>query len=370
VARRKQGKKKLRSTARRGRSPIDLGQMVVHPTHRKGEVLARRYRIEGLLGSGGTSDVYLVFDPSTETWVVAKQLNPGASQHPELRARFLAEGRGLLELDERGIVRILDCVEAEGERPFLVMELLIGEPLSALLKRQLELPPLTALLIARAAAQGLLAAHDAGIVHRDIKPDNIYLLGPPGEPFGAKIIDFGMAKLPDRNGTSGVHTVLGTVEYMAPEQVMADPVDARTDIYGFGIVLFRLFTGQLPFEADGGIDLLSHQLFSPIPPPSWICETIDPDIETVIVRATRKHPDNRYLSVSELLADLDAIGTSSPPAWRPLLVDPDVYQPQNEKGREVAVLLAERYSTIAPPLFQEGEVSDSGAEAPFDPKAV
>ncbi len=351
-------------------APLELGGMVVHPTHRRGELLGQRYRIDGLLGSGGTSDVYLVFDRVRDERVVAKQLNAGASQNPELRSRFLAEGRGLLGLHDPGIIQIMDCVEAEGERPFLVMELLIGEPLSALQKRQRELPVPTALLIARAAAKGLLAAHEAGIVHRDIKPDNIYLLGPPGEPFGAKIIDFGMAKLPDQNGTSGVHTILGTVEYMAPEQVMADPVDGRTDIYGFGIVLFRLFTGQLPFEADGGIDLLSHQLFSPIPPPSWICETIDPDIETIIVRATRKHPDNRYVNVAALLADLEAIGTSSPPVWRPLLVDPDVYQPRNEKGREVAVLLAERYSTIAPPIFQEGEGDDSGAKVPFDPKAV
>jgi serine/threonine-protein kinase len=195
------------------------------------------------------------------------------------------------------------------------------------------------------------------VVHRDIKPDNLFLLGPANDPFCVKIIDFGMAKIPQSNGSSGVNTVLGTVEYMAPEQVMADPVDARTDVYGLGILLFRLFTGQLPFESPEGMELLTFQLFSPVPRTSWICDDLCPWLEQVVARATCKHPDNRHQSMTELIAELDTalapLRSEPEPLFLP--VEPDVYEPRNPKGREVAGLLAERYQSIAPPGFGASE---------------
>ena len=153
----------------------------------------------------------------------------------------------------------------------------------------------------RHAAAGLLAAHRAGIVHRDVKPDNLFLLGPLGEPYALKVIDFGMAQSAS-GSTQSKGLLLGTVQYMAPEQIVADPVDARTDVYGLGVVMFRMFTGHLPYETDFHTDVLAHQLFSPTPPPSWLSDTIDPRIETVIVTAMRKHPENRYDFMQGLLA--------------------------------------------------------------------
>ncbi len=143
---------------------------------------------------------------------------------------------------------------------------------------------------------GLSPCIVAETVHRDIKPDNLFLVGPPGKPTGLKIIDFGMAQLPDNRHAigGGARFVVGTLQYMPPEQVLADPVDARADVYSLGIVMFRLFTGHLPFDVDAGLDMLGHQLLSPLPPIGWLNETVDPRLESIIVRATRKRPLNRY----------------------------------------------------------------------------
>lgn len=342
---------------RRGTKGLDPRHFGAQPTNRAGQFVGKRYRIEGLLGNGATANVYLAIDTRLGHNVVVKQLTPDGTQNEELRKRFLAEAEALADLRHPGIVRVLDFGAPDDERPYLVMEALVGETLASLLKRKPLLPIDVALVIARHTAQGLEAAHRAGLVHRDIKPDNLFLLGPLGDPFGVKIIDFGMAKIPHSNGSSGVHTVLGTVEYMAPEQVMVDPVDGRTDIYAFGIVMFRLFTGHLPFEAPAGLDLLSHQLFSPVPPASWIHEGIEPPIDALVTRATRKHPANRYASMQELMADLDVVLGICPggSANTALVVDPDVYEPYNEQGREVAKLLAKRYESIAPLRYGKSE---------------
>lgn len=321
------------------------------PCERAGQLVGRRYRLIGLLGHGATAGVYLALDTQLGTHVVVKQLAPQNETNEGLKERFLTEAQALAALQHPGVVRVLDYAAPHDERPYLVMEALVGETLAALLRRRPRLPSELALRIARCTAQGLAAAHAAGIVHRDIKPDNLFLLGTLGDPFGVKVIDFGMAKLPKGDGSSGVHTVLGTIEYMAPEQVTADPVDGRTDIYGFGIVLFRLFTGHLPFEAAEGYDLLCHQLLTPVPPPSWIDSAIEPYLNALITRATRKHPANRYPDMQALSSDLESQLINA----APLAVDPDVYAPDNEKGREVAQLLAERHAA----LLQEG---DQGTE--------
>jgi serine/threonine-protein kinase len=219
---------------------------------------------------------------------------------------MLREAEALRGIDHPNVVRVLDTGKTDGGTPYLVLEAVPGETLGDYLRRQGTPPFEVALTLVRQAAQGLAAAHRAGIVHRDVKPDNFLLLGPAGDPFGIKLIDFGMAKL-GSSGISGSHTILGTVEYMAPEQILAEAVDARTDVYAMGVVMFRLFTGHLPFETTQPADLLRHQLFSSLPPPSWLEEELDPRIERMIMTATRKNPANRYESMAGLLLDLDAI---------------------------------------------------------------
>lgn len=319
-----------------------------------------RYRLEGRVGEGATSDVYLALDLAARRAVVVKQLSVKGSESAEMRARFLREARAVSLIDHPSVVRVFDFGAPEDERPYLVMEALVGEPLSDLMARQGAFSPDLALVLCRHAAAGLAAAHLEGVIHRDIKPDNLFLVGPLGDPYGLKLIDFGMAKLAVSRGTSGSHLILGTMQYMAPEQIMVDPIDARTDVYGLGVVMFRLFTGHLPFDAVDSDVLLSHQLFSTMPPPSWLAEAIDPRIEAVIMRATRKHPDNRYPSMEALLLDLDRLvgfrGVATDELHHPpLAVTPDAYDPKNPEGRKVAQMLARRFGTVPPPSVSPWE---------------
>jgi eukaryotic-like serine/threonine-protein kinase len=232
--------------------------------------------------------------------------------------------------------------------PFLAMEALLGESLGEYVRRE-TIPLDTALILLRQAAAGLSAAHRAGIVHRDVKPDNFLLLGPPGEPYGLKVIDFGLAKLWDLTEESGAHNILGTAEYMAPEQILVEHVDERSDIYSLGVVMFRVFTGHLPFESVGQADLLRHQLFSTVPPPSWLNESLDPRIDQVVKTATRKCRENRYRTMDEVIADLEVLLGMDTRGLnpRPLSVAPDAYLPSTDTGREAATLLAEKFGKHA-----------------------
>jgi serine/threonine-protein kinase len=162
-------------------------------------------------------------------------------------------------------------------------------------------------------------------------------------------LDAGGAEGGPASGASGGHTILGTVEYMAPEQILAEPVDPRTDVYAMGVVMFRLFTGHLPFETSSPADLLRHQLFSPVAPPSWLDEGLDARIERMILTATRKNPENRYPSMQALVDDLDAlIGVSTDEVTAPPpRVAPDVYTPSTERGAEALAILAEKFGRYA-----------------------
>jgi serine/threonine-protein kinase len=339
----------------------------VSSTRRMGQLIDRRYLIEGLLGTGTTSNVYLCVDVETKQQVVVKQLTSNASTQEEIKKRFLSEAHALRELNHPNIVRVFNYGAPANERPYLVMEALCGESLKSLLLRRPKPTLELALLVVRQTALGLELAHRLNVVHRDIKPDNLFILGPIDDPFCVKIIDFGMAKIPQSNGSSGVNTVLGTVEYMAPEQVMADPVDARTDVYGLGMLLFRMLTGRLAFESEEGMELLTHQLFSAVPRTSWVCDHVSPSLEQVVAKATCKHPDNRFQSMGEFIQALDQAtkATSVDPEPLFLRIEPDVYEPQNPKGREVATLLAERYQSIAPPGF-ESQVPQESSHVEFE----
>jgi serine/threonine-protein kinase len=312
-------------------------------------VLGNRYQVHGYLTRGATARIYLAEDLLQNVPVAIKMLSPESIKSSELAQRMLLEADALRGIDHPNVVRVLDSGATGTGVPYLVLEALPGETLGDFLRRQGTPPFELALSLVRQAAQGLAAAHRAGVVHRDVKPDNFVLVGPNDEPFGLKLIDFGMAKLDGDGGTSGSHTILGTVEYMAPEQILAEPVDARTDVYAMGVVMFRLFTGHLPFDTSLPADLLRHQLFSYMPPPSWLEAELDPRIELMILTATHKHPDNRYASMQELLDDLDAmIGVSAKEvSVRQRSVTPDAYAPRTERGAEALAILAEKFGPYA-----------------------
>jgi serine/threonine-protein kinase len=320
------------------------------PSDIDGLVLAERYRIVGLLGTGATASVYLAEDTTTQTPVVVKSLFSRVASDPQVRERFLAGARAAMAVAHHAVARVLSVEEPAGESPYVVMEALHGEPLSDYLERHGPIPEPLVLVMAREVAGGLSAAHAMGIIHRDLKPGNLFVLEGDGPP-RVRIIDFGFAKDtrdPDATPAS-TNLVLGTAQYMAPEQVLADPVDVRTDVYGFGVVLFRLLTGHLPFDLDAGVDLFSHQIFSPAPPPSWLAEHIDPDLEQVILRCVRKHPENRYPSMQAVLDDLERIAAGANISELGLKREPDVYKPKNQMGRVAAETLAAHFGTDPPP---------------------
>lgn len=301
-----------------------------------------------LIGRGATADVYLVRDTVSGAEAVLKQLRPSAAANPELRSRFVLGARSAMRLLHPGVVRVLRVEEPALDPPYLIMEALWGESLADYLDRQGAMPQSLALKLAVDVAAGLAIAHEAGIVHGDVKPGNLYLVGPIGAPDSIKVIDFGLAtdfRHPASPSEPSREIVLGTAQYMAPEQVLADPIDARADIYGFGVVLFRLLTGYLPFDLDVCAALFSHQLYSPAPPLSWLVDTIDPRLEQVVLRCMRKHPENRYASMKMVMSDLETILHSGQEGNEPISVlplgqHPDVYYPKSKQGQEAARFLA------------------------------
>ncbi len=336
------------------RSPSTVG-FSLRPTQAVGVVIGRRYRVEGFLGEGGTAVVYLARDQDSGDLVVIKQMKPEIADSAELRARFLLEARALASVDHPGVVRVLDIDEPENESPFLTLEALRGETLGDYLKREGVMPVEESVRLIRDAVRALGAVHDAGIVHRDIKPDNLFLVGEIGSPSSIKVLDFGMARLSDEIYDEKSTSILGTAQYMAPEQILVEPVDARTDGYALGVVLFRMLTGHLPFEAHSKNDLLRHQLFSPVPPVSWLHEEVPVTLERIIHKATRKAPDARFPSMRELQEALDGLlGFEEPPNSRMLSTElpeanEDIYEPVSARGRHVASVLAAEFGIYSRP---------------------
>jgi eukaryotic-like serine/threonine-protein kinase len=318
-------------------------------SRRSGAVLAGRYQVRGFLERGAHARIYLAEDLTTGSPVALKILAPETALSAEFRIRLLREGQAMKAISHPNVATVIEAGETEEGVPFLAMEALLGESLGEYMRRE-AIPLDTALILLRQAASGLDAAHQAGIVHRDVKPDNFLLLGPPGEPYGLKVIDFGLAKLWDVAEVGGDSpNVMGTAEYMSPEQILVEPVDARSDIYSLGVVMFRVFSGHLPFESVGQADLLRHQLFSTVPPPSWLNEDLDARVDRVVQMATQKDRERRYASMSELIADLEVlIGMEGRELKaRSLSNAPDAYTPRTDLGREAATLLAAKFGEHA-----------------------
>jgi serine/threonine-protein kinase len=213
------------------------------------------------------------------------------------------------------------------------MEFLFGEPLGRYLAREDVLPGDIALPALRQAASALAAAHAKGVIHRDVKPDNMYLVGEPGDPYELKVLDFGFSKLQTSELTAA-GSVLGTPTYMAPEQALAETVDERSDVYALGMVMYRCFTGVAPFAGDDVV-VLAHQIHSPLMRPTELVDGLDPRIERVILTATRKDPAKRYPAMDILFDDLGKLGDANARLWA-FDADDHAYRPTSKIGGLVA----------------------------------
>jgi serine/threonine-protein kinase len=318
-------------------TPVD-GAIPVQPrpTRFTGARLGGRWEVLGYIASGATSRVYTARDATDGTPVIVKMFAPQIAHEETLRALFAREGQAATHVDHKNVVRVLASGEGP-EGPYLVMEALQGETLGDRLRRSSRFGRSAALELVLEAARGLAAVHAAGVVHRDVKPDNLFLLHRHEAGARLKLIDFGMAKLPGEAGVPLDGLVLGTPDYMAPEQILSEPVGPCTDVYALGVTLFRLTTGRLPFEGSSGRTLLLKQLFEPAPPPSWFLEAPDPWVDRIVRAATRKARENRYGSMDFMVHDLERAlrRRAEFPRGTRLLARPDAYVPQTHEGASV-----------------------------------
>jgi serine/threonine-protein kinase len=266
------------------------------------------YRVISLVGEGGMGAIFLGEHSLLGRRAAIKVLRPEFSQREDVVERFFDEARAASSVDDPGIVQIFDF-GYEGATAYIVMEFLDGESLDARLQRLGRLDADEVVRIGRQLAWSLHAAHARGVVHRDLKPDNVFLV-PDAEVAGGertKILDFGIAKLTDEKRSTQrtqAGLVFGTPLYMSPEQCRgAGDVDHRSDIYSLGCVLFHLACGCPPFDAEGPGDLLAMHLREAPPLPSDLVE-IPPHVEEVLMRCLEKTPEHRFSSMQELAAAL------------------------------------------------------------------
>ncbi len=289
------------------------------------------YQLVELIGEGGMGAVYGALSDTGEK-VAIKLLRADKASNPDVRTRFQREWSVLEKVSHPNVIRLIDFPRAETGPLYYVMELLTGETLFDFLEREEKLPIESALTLFRELASGLQAVHAAGIVHRDVKPLNVFLCKAPGAASGftAKLLDFGFARVVGSQIT-GSGLLVGTPAYAAPEQASGDKVDLRVDIYALGLVMYRVVTGQHPFSTDDQIATLGHQLLSPAPPLSWLEESMPVALETLILRMLRKRPEARPQTAQEVVDAIDGLEDAGDPPFedRPSNPIDDRYGPLN-----------------------------------------
>jgi serine/threonine-protein kinase len=280
-----------------------------------GAVLSGRYQVLARLGEGGMGVVYRVTHTTLGKQFAVKVLRSELARDAELSQRFIREARAMAQISSPHVIQVTDFGELDDGRPFFVMELLSGRPLSSLLRE----PGVTvsaALTIARHVAEGLATAHNGGIIHRDLKPDNVYV---DPESCQVKVLDFGLAYVVGSSRLTRRGVVFGTPQYMSPEQASGGAVDHRADIYALGIMLYEMLAGKVPFEADSYMGVLTKQMYTPPAPlplvvldrESALVESERSDIvrriDELIQRCLAKKPEQRFASMTELMSAIDGL---------------------------------------------------------------
>ena len=265
------------------------------------QTIADRYELKYVLGTGGMSSVYCAFDTLLERNVALKVLHDQYGDDEEYVERFRREARSVAQLSHPNIVTVIDRGEEDGKQ-FIVFEVIEGENLKELVERGGPLPVRRALELGLEVGRALAFAHGQGLIHRDVKPQNV-LLNDEGH---AKVTDFGIARSLDGVGHTETGTVLGTSHYIAPEQARGEQIDAQTDIYSFGVVLYELLTGELPYPGDNFLTVAMKHVNDPSP------NVLDrrPDtplrLVSLIERCMAKAPADRPASMSDVVAELEA----------------------------------------------------------------
>jgi serine/threonine protein kinase len=277
-----------------------------------GKTIDARYLVTSVLGEGGMGTVYEVRHTTLNRSFAMKVLRRDIARDHELAMRFIQEAKATAAIKHPHIVSITDFGRLDDDTPYFVMELLVGQTLAQSIKRGGPIPTGLAARIARQIAGALGAAHEAGVVHRDLKPENIFLLADRARSAGpepdVRVVDFGAAKVAGASRLTKAGVVFGTPHYMSPEQASGQPVDHRSDIYALGVIMYEMFTGRVPFEADTYMGVLTQHMFVHPTPPSQLTSNANPSLgalEEITLRALEKAPEQRYQAMQSLGADLD-----------------------------------------------------------------
>ena len=268
-------------------------------------VLAGRYELLEKIGDGGMAIVYKAKDRLLKRFIAVKILKPEFVKDVKFIDNFKRESHAAASLSHPNIVSIYD-VGQEGPINYIVMELVNGEPLSDLIKERGPLDYKLAMNITKQIAHGLSAAHRNGIIHRDVKPHNILLT----QDGIAKITDFGIAKAVSNTTIvdSSKENIMGSVHYFSPEQAKGKNVDAKSDIYSLGIVLFEMLTGKVPFDGDNPVTVALMQINEQMVKPSLLNDKIPPALENIVLKATDKNPSKRFSSAENMIKAIDNVG--------------------------------------------------------------
>ena len=307
-------------------------------------VLGDRYRVEAKIGAGGMAEVYRGFDQVLSRTVAIKVLHPQFARDSAFVERFRREAQAAARLNHASIVGVYDHGTDNGTQ-FIVMEFIEGRTLADALGAGRQPTPIQAAEVTQHICEALAAAHAQGVVHRDIKPENIMVT----RDGTVKVMDFGIARLLTGPETAPqTSAVLGTASYLSPEQAQGQPVDARTDIYSLGTVLYEMLTGRPPFTGDSPVAIAYKHVNEPPVPPSQRNPDVPPSLDAVVMRALAKNPANRYQSAGEFAEDLDRVRKGQQVQATPLLMP----------GPEATQVISRGHSTqVLPP---QTEPADGG----------
>jgi serine/threonine protein kinase len=275
-----------------------------------GRLLDGRYRLDRPIARGGMATVYPATDTRLDRVVAVKVMRPALAEDPDFVARFAREARAAARLSSPEVVAVHD----QGTDPstgtaYLVMEYVAGRTLRDVIRESGPLSPSRALGLLEPVLRALAAAHAAGLVHRDVKPENV-LLGDDGR---VKVADFGLARAVETsNLTATTGLLIGTVAYLAPEQVEHGTADPRTDVYAAGVLLWEMLTGTPPYDSDSPLSVAYRHVHEDVPPPSEVVEGIPPAVDALVVRATRRDPDERPANGGAFLDEVMAVRASLP----------------------------------------------------------
>lgn len=266
-----------------------------------GDYLEDRYVIDRAIARGGMATVYRCVDVRLGREVAAKVMHEQYVHDPVFRDRFRREARAMAQLSHPNLVNVYDF-SAQGQTVFLIMELITGGTLRELLDERGPMPPHAAAAVMRGMLTGLAVAHGKGMIHRDIKPDNVLI----NSDHRVKLADFGLVRAA-ADATHSTDQIIGTVAYLSPEQVDGSPMTCASDVYSAGIVLFELLTGRTPFAGETPLAHAYARLSQDVPAPSSLIGGVPKLFDELVATATSRHPEDRFRDASEFLAALEDV---------------------------------------------------------------